>query len=107
MEIYIQDQNTGRVIKSTERALKILGPNWRRVATPKMQPPKTAEVKTAVEVKEPVKEVKTPVEEVKREMTREDYIEAIRATGAKLKGLHLYSLDKLKETYEAENQKDG
>ena len=107
-DIFIQDINTERVFRGTMRMLKVLGPNYRRTAHPAGPP--TREVPKTTAPKKEVADTKEPETESKpqeKEMTREEYIEAIKAMRLGLKGVHLYSLDKLKKTYEDNVEKDG
>ena len=101
MDIYIQDRTTGRVIKSTDKQLKMLGPNFRRVAAPRTPAPKAAKEPEKAKVQEPeIKELDSAEQEEQQEMTRQEYLNALKDMGVKKKGLHLYNIDKLKALYD-------
>lgn len=98
MEIYIKDRNTGRVTRGTTEQLKALGGNYVRVAPPRTKEPV---VKQQPAKQEPAKQEPAKQEpEEEQEMSREQLMEAIKATGHKQKGLHLSSLDTLKKLYD-------
>lgn len=96
MEYWIKDTNTKRVVKSSPRQHKVLGANWRRVP-----PPLRLQKVVKPEKKEIIEEVV-----VNDEMTKQEYIAAIKGMNLGLKSIHLYSLEKLKKTYESNQQKD-
>lgn len=99
MKYYVKDLSTGRVVLIDERTHKVLGGNYVKVKAPaKKQQDNVFDQPKKEPVQEPI--VEPQVEETPDLETKEDYLEAIRATGMKKKGLHLFSLDKLKEIYE-------
>ena len=91
--ITVKNVSSGHIGRVTERDYNLIaGADWIRVneAPPKkpMEPKKPAST-----------EDDTPQwAEPEGELTKEQLIEKLRPLG--LKGLHLYSLEKLKETYE-------
>lgn len=83
----VKDLTTGRVIQCTKTELDMLGKNYVVIQEPKTQPKAEPKAK------------KTEVKPEK-EYTREEYIAMLKEMDLGLKGLHLYSLEKLKKTYE-------
>jgi len=84
--ITVRNTETGHIGRCTERDLSYLGSKY-------------VVVKDRPQVLKPdEKPIPKPVTEEK-ELTKDQLVEALKGFG--LKGLHLYSLEKLRETYES------
>lgn len=101
MEIYIKNRTTGRIVKGTMKQLKTLGGNYARVQGPdpkRAAPPPPAAAPPPPKEEGVAEEAAAP-SPPKAEMTREELLEAIKATGFNKKGMHLMGAESLRGLY--------
>lgn len=106
-EIWVRDVTSGRTVKVTMTDFKALGGNFRRVSPPATR---TVEqpIEQAPEKKAPVKKATAKQKDPSEGEEKAALIDALGSLGVSKKGLHLLTVEKLKEKHdEITTQEDG